>query len=316
MNTRMMDQMMDKTLLLTALLTAIAFSSCAPQSSNQDSPYQDSNITDSSSSNIVGGVLADSNFQKQNGIVQLKVVSGQGVATCTGSLIAPNLVLTAAHCVVDPDLKNVAVLFGLTDKGLTQDQVIYAVAGSVNQSYDPNSTTASQNDIALLKLEKNAPADFKLAQLPGSQVVPSLKTGATLSFAGFGITNAIVNKSVKDPSGRTRILSLPSTGAGTLRKVDNIVVTGINPDQKEISLDQSNGKGACHGDSGGPAFLKQADGSNLLVGVTSRGTEKLGNCTVGVIYTSVVGQLDWIKTESQKLLQPKTSATSTTVAAK
>jgi len=305
--------MMTKTITLTTLLTAIAFSSCAPQVQDSKSSYLDNSETELSSSNIVGGTSADSKYQKQNGIVQLKMKSSQGISTCTGSLIAQNIVLTAAHCLASPGLQSVAVLFSLTDKNVKGHQIIAATTGTIHHEYDNfASDVGVQHDIALLKLEKNAPVDFKLATLPKPSQIGLLKVGDKLTFAGFGITNAIVRKQVKDALGRERVLSVPSTGAGTLRMVDNIVVTSITPDAKEISLDQSQGKGACHGDSGGPALLKQSDGSLLLVGVTSRGTENLGNCNVGVIYTGVLGHLDWIASESAKLQNDST----TTVAAK
>ena len=64
---------------------------------------------------------------------------------------------------------------------------------------------------------------------------------------------------------------------------------------EEITLDQSQGRGACHGDSGGPAYVKDAvSGKNILVGVTSRGTNPQGLCDRQAIYTGVMGYAQWI----------------------
>ena len=309
MKTRMIKQLIEKNniKLMGLVLVAALVTNCAP-TNNQD--HVNSNYETQDSSGIIGGSLATSQFQKENGIVQLKIISKQGQATCTGTLIARNVVMTAAHCVADPDLKNVAVVFALTDKGLSEENVIFAIEALVHSDYielkNPETVkdTDIWNDIALIKLSKDAPADFKLVQLPTKDTKVALVKGHQLTLSGYGITNAVVRREVKLANGKTRILEMPSKGAGTLRKVDQIVVTNVTSGQKEISLDQTKLRGACHGDSGGPAFIKLKNGSLLQVGVTSRGTEKLGNCNQGAIYTGVIGQAQWIH---EKVAQLNTS---------
>lgn len=287
------------------ILTAAALlSSCAPKSQSAPPSYLNSNEVENS--NILGGLLADSNFQKSNGIVQLKIFSLMGEATCTGSLIARDVVLTAAHCIADEALRGVAVLFALNDgQQLTEDQIIYASGAAIHPDFAPTDDKSKVwNDIAVLKLEKAAPTDFQLAKLPDLETIKQLTQGSKLTLAGFGITNAVIRKVVIGKNGKQQVVDLPGRGSGTLRKVSNIAVTNLTSDQKEISFDQKNLRGACHGDSGGPALLKLQDGSFIQVGVTSRGTNQLGNCNEGAIYTGVFGQLEWLKLAVEQLNTP------------
>ena len=307
----MNKQTMKQAAAVLALTASALFTSCAPQGDSAPTSYLNSN--ELQNSNILGGLLADSNFQKANGIVQLKMISDVGTATCTGSLIAPDLVLTAAHCIADEGLRGIAVLFSLDDQKVTEEQVIYASNGTIHPDYAPtNDKSKVWNDIALVKLEKSAPADFKLAVLPTAETIKLLVKGSKLTLAGYGITNAVIRKVLKDKNGKVVIgkdgqpatIELPGRGSGTLRRVSNIAVTGVTADLKEISFNQENLRGACHGDSGGPALLQLKDGTYIQVGVTSRGTNQLGNCNEGAIYSGVAGQLDWIATASAQLNEP------------
>ena len=306
----MKKEMMKQAAAIFALTaTALLVASCAPETQNAATSYLDSNEVENS--NIVGGQLADANYQKSHGIVQLrtkKVLKFLGKtitlseSVCTGSLIQRDIVLTAAHCVSSKTSSDkVDVQFGLTS---VKAQTIAAKDWIIHPEYanQPKDDKAVQHDIAIVKLSAAAPADFKLAVLPNAQTIQQLLVGSKLTFAGYGITNAIVRdfkkdqngQPVLDKNGQPQVVEFPSEGSGTLRKVSDMVVTHITSDLKEISLDQRNLKGACHGDSGGPALLQLQDGTEIQVGVTSRGTNQLGNCNEGVIYTGVAGQLDFI----------------------
>ena len=329
-----------KSIALAGVITSFAlaaFTGCGPQAAT--SSYL---AKSEDSQNIIGGVTADLNYQKENGIVGIlavekpldlktcKVVkdpkTGQDSldlntckpeldpktgqpkvqqSICTGTLIEKKIILTAAHCISSPFLVAAYAIFSTDIKTAGQADIRAIITGAVHADYMKNvkdtdqSMQIAHNDIALVGFNQEAPADFKLAKLALNAAKELEKTSLTLT--GFGVTNAVVNRKVVGNDGKEQILHLPSEGSGTLRKVDNIPVVEVSADQKEIMLDQKQNAGACHGDSGGPAFTKLQDGTTVQVGVTSRGTEALGNCTEGAIYTAVSGYADWIKEKSKIL---------------
>jgi secreted trypsin-like serine protease len=286
--------------------------SCAPQN------HSASTVSDQSAQHILGGESADISFQKQNGVVGLLLVSQkpgphlpglptQSEAICTGSLIDKRTVVTAAHCLLDPNIKAVLVIFETDIKSAVQNKS-YILAQQIKPSefFKPSKQvgpfTKGQpwNDIGLVQLKSDAPTDFNFALLPTTEDLQLLNTQSLLTLAGFGVTTPIVND-VKTVNGKQTVVPIQgvSSTAGTLRLVAGITVLNVTSDHKEIEVDQLNGaRGACHGDSGGPAYLKNAHGTLTLIGITSRGTDLNGNCDQQNIFTNVYGHLDWIKSTS------------------
>jgi len=290
----------------------LGLSSCAPNN------HSESTIPESNPQYILGGENADTSFQKQNGVVGLLVISqkpgpnlpgspAQSEAICTGSLIDRRIVVTAAHCLLDPNIKAVLVVFETDIKTAVQNKnYISAQQIKPSEFFKPSSQvgpfTEGQpwNDIGLIQLKSDAPADFSFAQLPTASDLQLLNTQTLLTLAGFGVTTPIVNE-VKTVNGKPVVVPIqgPSSTAGTLRFVSGIPVLNVTSDHKEIEVDQMNGaRGACHGDSGGPAYLKNGHGTLTLIGITSRGTDLNGNCDQQNIFTNVYGHLDWIKSTS------------------
>jgi secreted trypsin-like serine protease len=173
------------------------------------------------------------------------------VYLCTASIIADDTVVTAAHCVANALDDKVTLVFGtdLTTKGSTVVAAVHS-NGIIYPKQYGTVRGRDQHDIAVVHFDGGLPDGFKPAEvLPAGT---ALTTGEGVLLAGYGISDA-----------------LAETGDGVLRKT---TVTLKDPafGKTEVLLDQSQGHGACHGDSGGPAFV-QVGSTSYLFGVTNRG---------------------------------------------
>ncbi len=204
---------------------------------------------------------------------------------CTGTALAPDLVLTAAHCVTG----NLAY----TVKAFQGGPSIAVRRAAVHPKFNPASYAASRAtaDVALLKLSGSLAELVMPAKLAPAR---NVAVGEMLIIAGFGVTAA----------GTDRGLGLP--------RMAKLAVTG-KPGSLQIRLfdlgarNQRAGLGACTGDSGGPLF----DGANMqgagqIIGVVSWTTapndeEGCGGLT-GV--TPLLLYRAWIIETARKLNSP------------
>jgi secreted trypsin-like serine protease len=169
------------------------------------------------------------------------LVQGEGddeVATCSGTLIAPLLVVTAAHC-FEPSAPT-GVHFGSTpgDGGPT----VAVAEVAAHPSFD---AVTYANDIGVVVLAAAAPVAptaWRSTPLEASLV------GATVRIVGFGVDS--------------------SSGDGSRQKRTG--TTTVNAEAAESFDFGADPSMTCFGDSGGPAFAT-IDGQEVLVGVTSTG---------------------------------------------
>ena len=163
-----------------------------------------------------------------------------GFAYCTGTAIAPRVVVTAAHCI--HEVTPISVLFGSSVE--TGGVTIRAVGTRIHPSFD-NASLA--HDVGLLLLDAPAPATpppLLTAPLQSSFI------GSHVRVVGFGQT--------LDPHP-----TLPRKRQGTA------LIASYQADDFKLRPDPSL---TCRGDSGGPAFLS-LDGVEFLAGVSSSGDE-------------------------------------------
>jgi secreted trypsin-like serine protease len=167
---------------------------------------------------------------------------------CTGTALAPDLVLTAGHCVAP-----VATYRVLLDK--PPGMAIHSIA--VHPRYSPKDYASGRvtADVALLKLERPLPADIVPARLAPNTAV---KPGDRFIVAGFGVTLAHSDNGV----GTARQAALVATG-----RPGNLQIRLVDP----ATRDRRRGLGACIGDSGGPAFTVRG-GIHAVIGVVSWST--------------------------------------------
>ncbi len=192
----------------------------------------------------------------------------RGGGFCTGSLIAPDVVLTAGHCVADPVAafytgvgKGSAEVGRLPVAGFVEHRVIDQVAHPSYEAIDqcPNPTF----DVGLLHLA--APIK-ELTPLPVAVVPPH--DGATCRAVGYGVHD----------DGRGRV-TVEQRRAAT-EKVAGLDDTSIRVTRKSGVVD--------HGDSGGPLLC-----SRRIVGTTSCGNDPSPEHTEAY-YARVDGIGDWI----------------------
>ncbi|XP_050692193.1 trypsin-1-like [Eriocheir sinensis] len=214
---------------------------------------------------------------------------------CGGTLVAKDLVVTAAHCTIDFDMSEVRVLTGAWD---LRKKHAYRHHRIVKVSMGPYNSDTLQNDIALLWIEEEMRTASNNDLPHGSPV--SIETrketnrGQRCTISGWG--------RVSSGGDLPNVLL-----AADVQVQDDEACQKIFSDQTFFSIFPSNlcagggARDACQGDSGGPLVCCE-DSSNIeschLAGITSWG---IGCATKGIpgVYTEVAYFTDWIKEEAK-----------------
>lgn len=202
---------------------------------------------------------------------QVVMVLGSKGNFCSGAVIAPDVVLTAGHCLAGS--RDFRVLY----KDEAGAPVLLEPAAiKTHPGFDPGAIAARRKsiDLGLVRLKAALPARFRPARL-AADAGPATG-GASLTLAGFGLARE----------------GDPRTG-GTLRQATLGVVEPYGPSKILVWLDPARpGTGACTGDSGGPVF----DASGTLVAVTTwaegSGKSRCGARTQGVLVGPQRGWID------------------------
>lgn len=199
----------------------------------------------------LGSACAGSSAPQQPGAVSQAITHGvdddgdpavvallrSGRIFCSGTLVAPRVVLTAAHCLtrVQPE----AVLFG---SGLANEGALVDVLElRVHPEYEP---TSVGNDVGLVLLASTAPPDVR----PLPLALDTVAAGSPVRVVGFGTTSKTDREPRRKREGRAAIAA-------------------VTPSEFTILASPSQ---TCAGDSGGPAFVV-VDGVERLAGVHSAG---------------------------------------------
>ncbi|ASD62905.1 serine protease [Bdellovibrio bacteriovorus] len=290
-------------------LVAIVLASCGLSNRPQ--------VNTKDSAGIMGGTLVAENAKIASGIVGIMDLQSNSI--CTGSIIAENYILTAAHCVIGLKPSKLRLIFGLdVDElmGAREQDIVQMYTRSVSDykihsSYnevDQEEKETDWGDIALIKFHGALPPGYKPVQMLKDDTI--LRRGLTVTLAGYGVsqvdTEPVDARKVKNldealeygeiicDEDLKNCLKVDMSGDGVLRQT-KAPISSVQ--ETEVRLDESKGSGTCAGDSGGPAYV-DIKGELFLFGVTSRGSAL---CDSVGVYTNAVYYADWIKSTMPKM---------------
>ncbi|MGE5085090.1 MAG: S1 family peptidase [Bacillota bacterium] len=260
------------------------------------------------SDNIVNGEIVTTMTEARSSTVLLASIRKDNSASlCTGTLIADNLVLAAAHCAPKTNEKDTITIIGfglnfMESFGSSRKYPFYqAIDIKVHEGYDATSKSVNNapNDLAIFKFKGALPPEFKVRALPTSDFKVSATD--TLEMVGYGNTSEIAQD-----SGTLRQTKLPAdhiTDVIHVKATDKngLVDEGDIPAPGVILVKQPD-TGVCTGDSGGPLYIKNTEGQWTYLGVTSMGidvnpnalTPEKKTCHGVSLFVDIRQQLNWI----------------------
>ena len=253
---------------LVSLACVVAMSALAVGCSSSDETSSEHETLARAAQPIISGTPSTSD---QDAVILLAIRSGgQLQGTCSGTLIAPNLVLTARHCVSDTDEGALCTKDGTPlQQGVVHsdhaptDLYVYTGVDGIRLADDPTRAAARGKSVIHQQVQNICDADIAFIVLDQSiqgrvatiRLNSAAREGELLTAIGWGLTEAG---------------GLPTTR----QQRTGIAVQAVGPlvldAQSNIGLGGSEflvGESFCSGDSGGPSMSSKG----AVVGVVSRG---------------------------------------------
>jgi secreted trypsin-like serine protease len=264
------------------LVLPFLFAGCEATIDDPENPFvinKDREVTDDAASIIGGNAATPGQFRTVVAIIIDLGVNGQSL--CTGTLIAPDVVLTAAHC-LQPQLlglssqaqvtANTFVVFDSTNLFTADGFAVGALDTIPQPGFNVNNL--GDNDSGVIVLD-SVITDRNPTPID-NRTNPNLN-GVSVTKVGYGISQ------VGDPN---------SIGIEFFASKTGINCSGLGlPNSRLICYNQQNLRGTCSGDSGGPAF-QTINGVRRVVGITSFGDQ---NCTQFGVDTKVAAERGFIQ---------------------
>lgn len=216
----------------------------------------------------LGGQAAGPDGTLATHLVMVLSKQGNKHGACTGTVVAPDIILTAAHCVIGN--RQVAVAYKEEGSHILQR----VAARATHPGFSPKARVSI--DLALVRLDAPLPARFR--PMPLEQDDSRHQVGVRRTIAGFGLA-----------------VDRDETSAGILRSASVTVLPRLYPRFLRLGYRADAGLddfAVCTGDSGGPVLA----GGTVVAVVYGR--EKFGNaqtCGTTAQAVRVAPHLGWIQ---------------------
>jgi len=219
---------------------------------------------------IIGGEVAAIADFPSLAYIGARTDKSSGFA-CTGTVIAPRVVLTAAHCVENLEAggytpaDKYAVAAGFSDprEAKAANTVLDVASTHVFPEFDP-ATLRGDAGILILSTPTSAPP-IALANAADGALYES---GTKVLLAGWGLTGG---GSLSQPR-RLRSAATQVQPPEACKQRSRRFYPPYSPASQLCTLNPPTlSTGGCFGDSGGPAIAQRPDGSAVEIGITSTG---------------------------------------------
>lgn len=241
---------------------------------------------------LASGIVGGTQVQPNDNDSKLVAMLYSKNSICTAVIVANNVLLTAAHCLVG-DTTNTKVIFYPSiscESGFNVNQHTVGVKKLIkHEDYNGDLSDGGSNsraDIGLVILEDSVPAGYSIFSLAA---MPTSPVGLhDLYFYGYG--------EVGWEQGGEMILRRTSI------KRDRYLIDIPN---KKVVVRQNEGTGICQGDSGGPAFVIEG-GELKILGINSyvSADSDADMCADTAVETLAPAYKEWI---DEKILENKKS---------
>ncbi|MGN6276551.1 MAG: S1 family peptidase [Solirubrobacterales bacterium] len=186
---------------------------------------------------------------------------------CTGTVVAPRVILTAAHCVeaiekgtITPP-SDYALTTGIADPTKAgPENVFHVVANHVFPGFDPG---ALHGDAAILILDR--PTTAPPLPMAGPADAALYGGGAEVRLAGWGVTHPDAKEAPDNLRTTSMLIQTPSS----CRKNTSSFYRPFSTSRQLCLLAADRASGLCFGDSGGPAIGQRPDGTPVELGINS-----------------------------------------------
>jgi hypothetical protein len=223
---------------------------------------------------VYGFVDTNNDFSNSGAFIVKSPTTGNIFPICSGTLISPNVFLTASHCTVffENDLAPLGYRAFVSFDGqipfgdLTSKQTRLIPVTQVVTNPNFNQAQSDTGDIAVLMVRANDTRGITPARLPSAGLLDQLAAqnglkSAVFTPVGYGLQNRVTGGGppfFQDRNPVPRMYAFSGFNA-------------LNKTFLRLSQNPALGNGgACFGDSGGPNFLDY-NGARVLVAITITG---------------------------------------------